>query len=310
MTVPPGALGWDVRLTNITAGTPQLTIRRDLAPDEAGAPGLSLYEPWPSGSQLVPHTDQTSRYYDADGSPAYGRSARVATGSVLTNGTYYVGVFNSAAEPAAYTLVSRGIGAGYAIPVTTLNFSGAGPANTNTAGLAPREVDYYRVVVPSNTPSWHVRVTPSGDGELLLLWQPGALPNSYWNPYGRLFHKLGKESFASLASEGEVFLPAGTNYLAVVSEGEAPPDDSHTGTNQVAYRIESLGPVPVVDLGNLPLAGPPLAQHVSLEGGAAARAAACLLPGPSARHRPKLAPAARHLSRRRRPLCRPPGQCA
>src|SRR5206468_9475185 len=97
----------------------------------------------------------------------------------LTNGTYYIGVFNyDPAAVAAYTIVSRGIGTGFAIPVTNLSFSGAGSALTNTSGLPAREAAYYRLVMPSNAPSWHLRVTPDAGGELMLIVNSDVLPNS------------------------------------------------------------------------------------------------------------------------------------
>ena len=267
ITVPTNALGWDLRLTNVTSGTPLMTLRRDLLPDETGGPGF-YYPDWSSGTQLSVGGDWTGRSTNPDGSSNNGRLAMMAWGNSLTNGTYFIGIFNSDTTNAAYTIVSRGVGPGYAIPVMTLNFSGAGSALTNTAGLPAREADYYRIVVPSNAPSWHLRVTPDAGGELLLVLNSDVMPNSYGNPYvpfSRQMQKPGKELFTWFPTDGNLFLPPGTNYLAVVSEG-AGPVGGVIGTNNVTYRIESLGEVPVVDLGILPLAGPPISQHISLDG--------------------------------------------
>jgi hypothetical protein len=267
ITVPANALGWDLRLTNVTGGTPLMTIRRDLLPDETGAPAFS-YPDWPSGSQLYPSSDWTSRTLNPDDSDNTGRLAMMAMGNSLTNGTYFIGIFNSSTTNAAYTIVSRGIGTGYAIPVTNLNFSGAGSALTNVAGLPAREAAYYRFVMPSNAPSWHLRVTPDAGGELMLLLNSQVLPNSYGNPYvpfSRRMQKPGQEMFTWFPDDGDVFLRPGTNYLAVISEGVSPPDGSHIGTSSVTYRIESLGPVPLTDLGVLSLNGLAITQHVSIE---------------------------------------------
>jgi large repetitive protein len=263
VSVPADALSWDLRLTNVNNGAPMLTIRRGLCPDEAGAPGVDSYD-WPSGAQLAPGGDLTGRKFNFDGSDNSGRFAAMAMGNVLTNDTYFIGVYASGGASADYTLVSRGVGSTYAIPVRTLNFSGADSAHTNTTGLPAREAAYYRVIVPANAPSWHVRVTPDGDGELLLAWNPQVLPNSYGNPFGQVMQKPGIEQFTRFADEGQVFLPPGTNWLAVWSEGVAPTDGSHTGSNNVTYRIESLGSVPVVDLGGLPPNGPAIAQTVTM----------------------------------------------
>ena len=99
-------------------------------------------------------------------------------GNPLQAGTYYVGVINNNAGPnlVSYTLASRGIGvSGFSIPVTPLAFTNG--VISNSVGLSPRQADYYSVVVPTNTPTWKVRLTDDS-GETALVINYGALPNS------------------------------------------------------------------------------------------------------------------------------------
>ena len=68
-------------------------------------------------------------------------------GEPLEPGTYYAGVIDQAGTNAmTYTLSSRGIGPGFSVPVTDLDFNG-GTITTNMPG---REAAYYRVQVPTN----------------------------------------------------------------------------------------------------------------------------------------------------------------
>ena len=265
VTVPAGVLGWDLRLTNVTAGVPRMVVRKDLRPDSFDQLDLS-WDSWGYGGQYPVSGDWTARGYNEDATENTGRVVVFGMGNPLTNGTYYFGVFNSGSESANYTLISRGIGTGYAIGVSNLAF--AGGTHVNTTGLPAREAAYYRVVVPSNAPNWGLRLTPAGDGEAMLVVQSGLLPPSFalWNWPGQQMHKPGKEFYTRLAPESSPTLDPGTNYIAVVSEGVAPADDYHTGASNVTYTVQSLA-LPVTDLGVLPVDGPPIIRHVAAEGG-------------------------------------------
>ncbi len=180
ITVPAGAVGWDVRLTNVNAPnniTPTLYVCRDTAPATSG-PGWNppYSSSWPSGYQWQAAWDWTADYYDPSGAEAYGRILEMGMGNPLSPGNYYLGVLNntSATNLVSYTLASRGIGPGYTIPITPLAFSNGVAANLT--GLSPRQVDYYQVTVPTNVPSWKLRLV-NGTGESLLLLQKDALPN-------------------------------------------------------------------------------------------------------------------------------------
>ena len=66
-------------------------------------------------------------------------------------------------DPMSYTLVSRGIGSGFAIATNTLPLNGS----VGNAALGVRETDYYRVTIPSNTPSWRLRLA-ANTGQVVL----------------------------------------------------------------------------------------------------------------------------------------------
>ena len=162
---PTNAMGWDLRLTNITSGDPYLTICRDRLPFDLGTHdynGNYWYYPWsvtawPSGNSWGAAYDWTSDYYNPNGLNYYGKLLAMGMGNPLQAGTYYVGVrASSGSVPMSYTLASRGISTnGMAIPVTDLAFSGGVSGN---AALPAREADYYRVQIPANTPSWKLRL--------------------------------------------------------------------------------------------------------------------------------------------------------
>ena len=97
VTVPPNALGWDLRILNLSTGMPRLVIRRDLPPTSYGSTGgfgFGFSSPtWPSGYQLAPINDWTL-LNEADGSSITGRVFQVSMGNPLQPGTYYVGITN------------------------------------------------------------------------------------------------------------------------------------------------------------------------------------------------------------------------
>ena len=189
----------------------------------------------------------------------------------LQPGTYYVGVrANSGPAPLSYSLVSRGIGTNYAIAVSNLNFSGPGSTITNNIGLPAREAAYYRLVIPPNQPNWKVRLTPTS-GDALLIVQRYKLPNvgagGFRNGYGAKLQKLDREHYLVLPDDDQGLTLPETNFLAVVSEGVGA-SGSTIGAGVTTYRIESLGPQPVANLGTLAAApGSSLSTHTTLEGG-------------------------------------------
>ena len=262
ITVPSNAVGWDVRLTNVTSGDPRMVVRRDLVPDtllSSGAPWAQ--KQWPSGAQWAAGLDWTGYPYDPDGTNQNGHILQMGMGNPLEPGNYIVGVssgtsYGYGTNEMRYTLVSRGIGPGLSLPVTDLTFTNGLMVLTN---LPAREVAYFSVVVPTNVTSWALRLgTNAGDG--LLCVQKDALPNvgaAATPPQtlsgGRKVQKVANEQYTLLTANGQTNFPSGTYYLAVISEGWNPgvPNASRIGTNIASLTCQSLGAMPRTDLGTI-----------------------------------------------------------
>ncbi|MGC3957328.1 MAG: hypothetical protein QM813_05025 [Verrucomicrobiota bacterium] len=153
----------------------------------------------------------------------------------------------------SYTLVSRGIGGGYTIPVNPLAFAGS----VSLPALAAREAAYYRVTVPSNTPSWKLQLD-NASGESRLLLQKDFLPNvsagSSASPLtpsgGKLISKIGGELHVPLPASSQTNIPAGDYFVAVVSEGMNA-SGNRIGTNGASFTLHSLGLINTTDVGTL-----------------------------------------------------------
>ena len=291
ITVPPNALGWDVRLTNVSAPNdisvqPVLYIcRDDLPPGETGwYPWDSIA--WPSGYQWQAAWDWTGDYYETNGAQIYGRILEMGMGNPLSMGNYYLGVINSTSETnqVSYTLASRGIGPGFTIPVTPLAFSNG--VAVNATGLNPRQVDYYQVTVPTNAPSWKIRLANT-TGETLLMLQQGALPNVQAGSQaptvlegGRELNQPGNEQYLLLPDYYQSnFVPAGTYYLGVVGQG-VNPSGSTIGTNSSTYTLTSYGPQGITNLGTV--GSVDILQTNAIQGGENALYQFTIPPGPLA----------------------------
>ena len=253
ITVPPNALGWDLRITNVTSGTPELIICRDfLALDidpQGWLPERDTY--WPAGANWIAAKDWTLRSLSSLGANEDGRILAMGMGQPLEPGTYYVGVKGgSSAFPTSYTLVSRGIGQGMSIPVADLPFAGGALVN---GALAPREAAYYRVVVPEDAIGWQGRLSMV-NGEAMLISLTNYVPNvlsGRGSGLGKLMQKAGDEQLIKLAANNEIFLPSGTNYLAVISEGVGATIANRIGNGNVSFIMESRGEVTPIDLGTV-----------------------------------------------------------
>lgn len=271
--VPETALGWDLRVTNVTSGVPQIVVARNwlaIAMNTFGFSGFpQISSIWPSAARWAPGADWTGRDFSATGIYEGGRILAMGMGRPLQPGRYYVTVFGTTAAAVSCTLVSRGIGAGFTIPVTDLNFAGG---EISVSGLPPREAAYYRVIVPPNAVSWKVKLSAAG-GESMLLALKDTLPNVgaahntsiFINSGGREMQKLGDEHLLLLPSATSNALQAGNYYLAVVSEGQSPSATNRVGTGTVSYTLTSVGHAPTNFLGDLALGE--LAITNSLPGG-------------------------------------------
>ena len=287
VTVPSGIAGWDLRLKDITGGNPQMAVRRDYLPSSTGTNNgaSSSWSPsssgtWPSGYQWGGGTDWTGRSYDTAASNRRGVDDRIvaAMGRPLEPGTYFIGVYNDGTDPinnltgqaSSYTIESRFIGDGQAIPVGTLGFaSGSG---VNIQNLSPREAAYFRVTVPENTASWEFTYAPTS-GEMMLAARRGFIPDFLASYNGDLqddnsrqteVQKAGAERYVLLPSNNQNSILAGDYYIAAISEGVNPPSSLVIGTGTSTGILSSHGSVPVTNLGTASLT--PINHAVSLSG--------------------------------------------
>lgn len=269
--IPTNALGWDIRLTDVTSGLPRLVVRRGMLPNSLttspwGSPGNTTA--WPMTNQWAAGNDWTRRTTSADGAVVEtGRILAMGMGQPLEPGTYYVGVINSSGTaPMSYRLVSRTIGNAGSIPVTDVAFDGGSATRNN---LLARDAAYFRVEVPSNAPSWKLKLTPIS-GEVMLVLLNGKVPNvdSGNGATGKAVQKAGNEHYVLLPTAGKTNIPGGSYYLAVISEGVNPATSTRIGSGSSSFTLQSLGPVTVTNLGTL--AGPDLLSAGALEGGESA----------------------------------------
>lgn len=288
VTVPEGVMGWDVRLTNILSGNPQMVVRRDQLPSSIGTTngGSSGWSPsgeavWPSGYQWVGGTDWTGRTHDVPNNPRrpVGDRLVAAMNRPLVPGTYIVGVYSEGKDPvtgtagtaASYTVESRGIGAGQAITIGEIPYvPGTGVAANN---LVSREPAYYKITIPPNTPRWEFTLTPTV-GEALIAVRRTAIPDFNAASSGNLneggtsfqmkMQRAGGERYSLLPANGSDFVTAGDYYLAIVGEGVNPPSSSVIGTGSSSATFTNLGSPEAQDLGSISLLG--INQAVSLVG--------------------------------------------
>jgi hypothetical protein len=255
VTVPANAFGWDLRINGATNGNPYLYVCRDQLPSQSNPNGWNppSSSTWPSGYQWQANYDWTAEYYDPNSVYRYGQILQMGMGNPLVPGTYYVGVISSSGtSPFSYTLVSRGIGTNMTIPVASLPFTN-GVVATN---LPAREVAYYSIVVPTNVPSWRVKLG-TNSGESLMMLQKDALPNIAADGIaptslygGRKMQKPGNEQYLLLPNSGQSNIVAGTYYLALASEGMNP-NPPVIGSNSSSFTFTSFGTMSVSNIGTV-----------------------------------------------------------
>lgn len=263
LVVPSNAAGWDLRITNVLSGDPRLSVRREQLPSglstvQSGSSGwgVSSATSWPTGYQWAPGGDWTGYANAADGTNENGHALAAGMGNPVSPGHYFIGVINSTgpgnANPMSYTLRSRGIGAGYLIPINPLPFVGS----VNGGPLGVREANYYRVTIPSNTPNWRLRLTPTV-GEAVLLVNKDVIPSivasdSAYAPGvngGHRMQRIGQEHYVLMPTSG-TNIPAGDYFVGVASEGMNP-SGNRSGTNRISYTLASLGSFEPQQLGSV-----------------------------------------------------------
>jgi large repetitive protein len=255
VTVPANAFGWDLRLSGATNGNPYVYVCRDQLPSQSNPHGWnpSTATTWPSGYQWQAGYDWTSDNYDTNSMYRYGQILQMGMGNPLAPGTYYIGVISTAGtSPFSYTLTSRGIGTNMTIPVTSLPFTNGAV----TASLPAREVAYYSIIVPTNLPSWRLKLG-TNSGESLLMLQKDALPSVLAGGTtptllygGRKLQKAGNEQYLLLPNQNQSNIIAGTYYLAVASEGMNPSPPT-IGTNSSSFTLTSDGMLSVSNIGTV-----------------------------------------------------------
>ncbi|MCC6621244.1 MAG: thrombospondin type 3 repeat-containing protein [Deltaproteobacteria bacterium] len=262
-TVPSDALGWDLRLDNVTSGAPRLVVRAERPPGQFGDSHYQLfrYGEWPTGAWWSPVNDLTRRPYRRVGEATVDETGRVfmaGVGGPLDPGVYYVGVSDvyttPSGTPMSYRIRSRGIGAGagWSLPVQTLAYDGG---QAQVTALAPRDLRVYRVDVPAGAPSFAAELTPTlGDATLAI--RQGHLPNieawawggssSAYDHAGILRVKPGVEHYYHLPESGQASLAGGAYYLVVTGQGTVTADDGVIGTGTTSYTLRSIGQMPVL----------------------------------------------------------------
>ncbi|MCK4564370.1 MAG: hypothetical protein KAU94_06830, partial [Verrucomicrobia bacterium] len=258
-------IGWELRMAEWTNSRPQMYIRHDLLPAQSGV--SAWYYPWndtewPSGKQWSTYSGDWSGYTYDPGGQVYPQSLlSMAMGAPLEPGSYYVGFYNSSSTvTGTFSFASSAIGIGMTYEPQTIAFNGS----TAISALPARDVEYYKVAVPSNTPSWRIELeNTSGESQLYIrearvpTWQMGAWPT--YSP-GLNFSTMtrlqvsGAEHFTLLPENGQTAIPSGDYYLMVASEGQSP-SGSYIGTGAASATLYSHGEASFTDLETLPNPG-------------------------------------------------------
>ena len=128
-------LGWELRVSNWVGATPTVVIQARLVAQWHEWDVRRLDEVRGRGGWEPPA--RTFRYKAVDPCP--------------TPGTYYIGFYNgTGSNMTSCQLTSRAVGEGMSYSPASISFDGGLAVITN---LAPRDVAYYYVDIPSNQPS-------------------------------------------------------------------------------------------------------------------------------------------------------------
>lgn len=275
--VPEDILGWEVRVTEWeTEGNewrPVIALRPELLPENTAnsnsgwptftQPRDATAPSWTTARTIAKNqgewTGLNRPFEGGNITETYLHS--IPMGQPLDSGIYYIGFYLPAQATAPYDFkwTSRAIGAedsGYSYEVAELNFQGQADGN-----LAARDVSYYKVEIEDETyRSWHFELLlpeheNRGDDAQLYVrkdYLPNtesistaatspALPISGAQQQLRL-NRPGEESFVFWPANGEEYIPGGTYYLMVVSDGQNPDvDNMRIGEGSIDYQLISHG---------------------------------------------------------------------
>src|SRR5262249_53440542 len=116
------------------------------------------------------------------------------------------------------------------------------------------------VVVPTNLPSWRMKLSATA-GDSLLMLQQDALPNvgsGNHSPIsisgGRTMKKIGDEQFLLLPASSQPYIAAGNYYIGVASEGVGP-SGSTIGSGSSLFTLTSYGALAVSNIGTVDSSG-------------------------------------------------------
>lgn len=276
-------VGWELRMTSWSSERPYMAIRRDQLPEGTStinAFGNGWYYPrssstWPSGYQWVNRNSDWSGYYYDPGGQIYPQPIlSMGMGAPLEPGSYYVGFYNNSSTVTGnYSFTSSAIGTNMAYETPAIAFNGGSAPITN---LSPRGVAYFKVNIPTNTPSWEVELeNTDGESQLFIreayvqTWDMGQndthSPGANFSYMVRL-NKTGDEHYVLLPESGTTNIPPGDYYLMVVGEGVSP-SGSTIGTGTSSAMLYSHGEATVTDLGTVPLAPATISQPDSYGAG-------------------------------------------
>ena len=256
-----GPLAWRIDVESITSvdedptklGEVTAILRRDLAPPGIQPVSLSG-DSWASGLHHQLTAGWTGRPSNPDGTKHL--SAVYPMGQPLEPGRYILGV-QAIKGDVAYKVRTRGIGPGYAIPITDL----APGASITIEDLKAREASFFRIQIAEGTPNWVMQATGGqADEDFQIVLGKGVFPGVGAQPgrasnvaHGTLISRsdypgdLDFEEYVDLPSGG-LHLPDSTYILAVVSEGSGG-SATVLGTGSVDVLLEQPDPLPVQDVG-------------------------------------------------------------
>ena len=274
--VPEDILGWEVNLlewvgSSNTNDRPTIALRPELLPRDTSNTGWSSFARpsdrtapiWNSTRTLAKRSGEwTGLHRGPEGGMQFQTYLySIPMGQPMSPGVHYVGFHNPghSDEPVDITWTTRAIGPadeGFSHPVHDLGFEGS-----SSGTLEPRELAYYQVEIPEETyQSWHFELllpehVERGD-EARLLVRKDYLPNTssfsassfdLATPTSGNHQQLrldldGEESFVYWPDDGEDYIPGGSYYLMVVSEGQNPDHGANIiGTDEIEYELVSHG---------------------------------------------------------------------
>ncbi len=281
-------LGWHLHLSEIMgAPLPKISVRRDRLPPKQGAGSVGAGQNnWPSGATWDQTMDFTGVSKNNDGKDVTGQQFFAAKGQdrPLEAGTYFVGVLAGTATAVAstatvsYRIQSRGIGSGYAIPVTPLDYA---TANTVINNLAPREFRIFSFTIPAaaNLASWELGLANGPQGETMFQIRRDTIPDFFASTQlgtsseaaaptilgGKRLARQGSENLIVFPTQGQTTVTPGTYYVTVVGQGIAP-TTTLLGADPASATLSARTPYPVTNLGTIS----PTATVLPIDLGAAA----------------------------------------